>query len=212
MPKAIKGSAGRQPSEPPANHFGIDDWCRRLMPDLQPIVKRLEESVRATVLGPDFAVKLEKGVLRAARTRVDHRASRVRRFRECRFPRRRRPRVPAPTRNDRPEPVHQGDQPGGGAATTAARVDGASRPHARLEVTAPGSAACAVIRSGALPFSRGTPACTRCRLSRPRVPEAGQLSDPMVPPGLRAADHVRPRRVPVLQEPQRRRWAHRTRC
>ena len=61
MPKAIKGNAGRKPPEPSANHSDIDDWCRRgLMPDLQPIVKRLDESIRATVPGLDYAVKWKR--------------------------------------------------------------------------------------------------------------------------------------------------------
>ena len=140
MPKAIKGNAGRKPPEPSADHSDIDDWCRRLMPDLQPIVKQLDESIRATVPGLDYAVKWKEGVLRATRTRVDHRNSRLRRFRECRFPRRRRLRVPAPARNDRPDPVRQGDQPGGGAATGAAEVDRASGTHAGLDVTGIGLA------------------------------------------------------------------------
>jgi hypothetical protein len=57
MPKAIKGNTGRKPPEPSANHSDIDDWCRRLMPDLQPIVKRLDKSIRATVPGLDYAIK-----------------------------------------------------------------------------------------------------------------------------------------------------------
>jgi hypothetical protein len=60
MSKAIKGNAGRKPPEPSANHSDIDDWCRRLMPDLQPIVKRLDESIRATVRGLDYAVKWKR--------------------------------------------------------------------------------------------------------------------------------------------------------
>ena len=56
MPKAIKGNAGRKPPEPSANHSDIDDWCRHLMPDLQPIVKRLDELIRATVPDLDYAV------------------------------------------------------------------------------------------------------------------------------------------------------------
>lgn len=60
MPKAIKGNAGRKPPEPSAKHSDIDDWCRRLMPDLQPIVKRLDESIRATVPGLDYAVKWKR--------------------------------------------------------------------------------------------------------------------------------------------------------
>jgi hypothetical protein len=57
MPKAIKGNAGRKPPEPAADHSDIDDWCRRLVPDLQPIVRQLDESIRATVPGLDYAVK-----------------------------------------------------------------------------------------------------------------------------------------------------------
>jgi hypothetical protein len=60
MPKAIKGNAGRKPPEPSANHSDIDDWCRRLMPDLQPIVKRLDGSIQATVPGLDYALKWKR--------------------------------------------------------------------------------------------------------------------------------------------------------
>ena len=60
MPKAIKGNAGRKPPEPSADHSDIDDWSRRLMPDLQPIVKRLDESIRAALPGLDYAVKWKR--------------------------------------------------------------------------------------------------------------------------------------------------------
>jgi hypothetical protein len=60
MPKAIKGNAGRKPPEPAADHSDIDNWLRRLMPDLQPIVKRLDESIRAAVPGLDYAVKWKR--------------------------------------------------------------------------------------------------------------------------------------------------------
>ena len=72
MPKAIKGNAGRKPPEPSANHSDIDDWCRRLMPDLQPIVKRLDELIRETVSDLDYAVHRKKGVFRTSRTWMDH--------------------------------------------------------------------------------------------------------------------------------------------
>ena len=55
-----KGNTGRKPPVPSANHSDIDDWCRRLVPDLQPIVKRLDESIRATVPGLDYAVKWKR--------------------------------------------------------------------------------------------------------------------------------------------------------
>ncbi len=57
MPKPIRGRAVRTPPEPSANHSDIDEWCRRLVPDLQPIVRRLDGSIRATVPGLDYAVK-----------------------------------------------------------------------------------------------------------------------------------------------------------
>ena len=60
MPKAIKGNAGRKPPEPSTNHADIDDWFRRLVPHLQPIVQRLDESIRATVPGLHYAVKWKK--------------------------------------------------------------------------------------------------------------------------------------------------------
>jgi hypothetical protein len=60
MPKVIKGNAGRKPPEPSANHSDIGDWCRRVMPDVQPIVKRLDTLIRATVPGLDYAVKWKR--------------------------------------------------------------------------------------------------------------------------------------------------------
>lgn len=60
MPKAIKGNAGRKPPEPSTNHSDIDDWLPRLMPHLQPIVTRLDESIRATVPGLAYAVKWKR--------------------------------------------------------------------------------------------------------------------------------------------------------
>jgi hypothetical protein len=60
MPKAIKGNAGRRPPEPSPNHAEIVDWCRRLMPDLQPIVKQLDESIRATVSDLHYAIKWKR--------------------------------------------------------------------------------------------------------------------------------------------------------
>jgi hypothetical protein len=60
MPKIIKGNAGRTPPEPSASHSDIDDWFRRLMPDLQPIVKGLDKSIRATVPKLEYAVKWKR--------------------------------------------------------------------------------------------------------------------------------------------------------
>jgi hypothetical protein len=58
--KAIKGNAGRTPPEPSASHSDIDDWFGRQMPHLQPIVRRLDESIRATIPGLHYAVKWKR--------------------------------------------------------------------------------------------------------------------------------------------------------
>jgi hypothetical protein len=60
MPKAIKGNAGRKPPEPSADHSEIDEWRRHLMPDLQPIVKRLDKLIQATVPDLDYAVNRKR--------------------------------------------------------------------------------------------------------------------------------------------------------
>jgi len=57
MPKEIKGNASRKPPEPAADHSEIDDWFERQMPHLQPIVKRLDETIRATIQDLHYAVK-----------------------------------------------------------------------------------------------------------------------------------------------------------
>src|SRR5690242_21171883 len=60
MPKAIKGYAGRKPPEPTANHSDIEGWFRRQVPHLQPVVKRLDETIRATIPGLHYAVKWKR--------------------------------------------------------------------------------------------------------------------------------------------------------
>jgi hypothetical protein len=57
MPKAIRGSASRKPPEPATSHSDIDDWFLGQMPQLQPIVKRLDEAIRATIPDLHYAVK-----------------------------------------------------------------------------------------------------------------------------------------------------------
>jgi len=60
IPKAIKGHAGRNPPEPSASHTDIDDWMQRQMPHFQPIVKLLDESIRATTPSLQYAVKFKR--------------------------------------------------------------------------------------------------------------------------------------------------------
>jgi hypothetical protein len=56
MPMSIKGNAGRKPPEPSGDHSTIDEWSRRLMPDLQPIVQRLDTLIRAAIPDLHYAV------------------------------------------------------------------------------------------------------------------------------------------------------------
>jgi len=60
MPKLVKGNAGRKPPEPCADHSDIDEWSRRQMPHLQPILECLDELIRATIPGLHFAVKWKR--------------------------------------------------------------------------------------------------------------------------------------------------------
>jgi hypothetical protein len=60
MPKAPKPDSTRKPPVPSESHADIDDWIRRVMPDLHPIIKRLDELIRKTIPGLQFAVKWKK--------------------------------------------------------------------------------------------------------------------------------------------------------
>jgi hypothetical protein len=55
-----KASSTRRPPEPSESQAEIDDWMRRVMPDLNPIVTRLDELIRETHSGLQFAVKWKK--------------------------------------------------------------------------------------------------------------------------------------------------------
>jgi hypothetical protein len=60
MPKTPKPDSARKPPVPSESHADIDDWIRRVMPDLHPIIKRLDELIRKTIPGLQFAVKWKK--------------------------------------------------------------------------------------------------------------------------------------------------------
>jgi hypothetical protein len=60
MDKTRKGASTRKPPVPSDGHGEIDDWMRSVMPDLQPIVKRLDELIRETLSGTQYAVKWKK--------------------------------------------------------------------------------------------------------------------------------------------------------
>jgi hypothetical protein len=55
-----KASSTRRPPEASESHAEIDDWMRRVMPDLNPIVTRLDELIRETHSDLQFAVKWKK--------------------------------------------------------------------------------------------------------------------------------------------------------
>lgn len=55
-----KASSTRKPPEPSESHADIDDWMQRVMPDLNPIVTRLDELIKQTHSGLQFAVKWKK--------------------------------------------------------------------------------------------------------------------------------------------------------
>jgi hypothetical protein len=60
MNKARKPNTARKPPEPVDNHGGIDDWIRRVMPDLHPIVQRLDELICETIPELQYAIKWKK--------------------------------------------------------------------------------------------------------------------------------------------------------
>lgn len=60
MSKAPKANSSRKPPEFSESHAEIEDWSRRVMPDLAPIVKRLDETIRKTIPGLRYAVKWKK--------------------------------------------------------------------------------------------------------------------------------------------------------
>lgn len=55
-----KASSTRKPPDPSESHADIDDWMQRVMPDLNPIVTRLDELIQQTHSGLQFAVKWKK--------------------------------------------------------------------------------------------------------------------------------------------------------
>jgi hypothetical protein len=60
MPKTLKPLSSRKAPEAAENHKDIEDWMRTVMPDLQPLVKRLDKLIRDTIPGLQYAVKWKK--------------------------------------------------------------------------------------------------------------------------------------------------------
>ena len=55
--KSRKPATTRKPPVPSESHADIEDWIRRVMPDLHPIVERLDGSIRETIPGLRYAIK-----------------------------------------------------------------------------------------------------------------------------------------------------------
>jgi hypothetical protein len=60
MGKPGKAESARKPPTPSESHAEVEDWIRRVMPDLHLIVERLDDSIRDTIPGLRYAVKWRK--------------------------------------------------------------------------------------------------------------------------------------------------------
>jgi hypothetical protein len=60
MAKPRKPNAARKLPVPSDSHADIEDWIRHVMPDLHPIVKRLDELICETLPGLQYAVKWKR--------------------------------------------------------------------------------------------------------------------------------------------------------
>ena len=57
MEKTRKPVSSRKPPVPTESHAEIDAWMQRVMPELRPIVERLDASIRETIPDLRYAVK-----------------------------------------------------------------------------------------------------------------------------------------------------------
>jgi hypothetical protein len=55
-----KGNSNRTPPEPSDDHSEIADWLAHAMPDLQPVVKAVDEAIRKAHSGLQYAIKWKK--------------------------------------------------------------------------------------------------------------------------------------------------------
>jgi len=60
MDKARKPNSTRKPPEASESHAEIDDWIRRVMPDLHPIVAHVDATIRETLPDLRYAIKWKK--------------------------------------------------------------------------------------------------------------------------------------------------------
>ena len=60
MPKRVKGTSSRTPPAPDDRHDAIEAWTGSVMPDLQPIVRHLDATIREAIPGLHYALKWKK--------------------------------------------------------------------------------------------------------------------------------------------------------
>ena len=60
MVKKLKPLSSKKAPTASDSHAVIDDWIQSAMPDLHPVVKRLDELIRKTIPGLQYAVKWKK--------------------------------------------------------------------------------------------------------------------------------------------------------
>ena len=60
MDKGRKGLSTKVPPEPADGHAVIDEWIGKQMPDLQPILKKLDKMIRDELSDPQYALKWKK--------------------------------------------------------------------------------------------------------------------------------------------------------
>jgi hypothetical protein len=60
MAKARRPRESRKPPVPSDSHADIEDWIGHVMPGLHPIVERLDELIRETIPGLQYAIKWKK--------------------------------------------------------------------------------------------------------------------------------------------------------
>lgn len=60
MPKQLKGDPNRRPPEPTTDHTVIEAWIQRLMPEMQPVVTRIDEVIHEIHDGLRYGIKWSK--------------------------------------------------------------------------------------------------------------------------------------------------------
>jgi hypothetical protein len=60
MEKGRKPTSSRKPPVSSESHAEIEDWMRRVMPDLHPIVELLDETIREAIPELNYAIKWKK--------------------------------------------------------------------------------------------------------------------------------------------------------